>query len=122
MFYLAQAYRHGHGTELDSAAAQRWYRRASEAGSHDAQLAIAELLLDDGQTQQAVDWLQPWAAAGNSDASELLAVIGGAGVGGGEVAALDRVLITSAWNSIDQAARAGNARGVCIIWITAPAF
>ena len=112
MFYLAQAYRHGHGTDRDSAAAQRWYRRASDAGSHDAQLAIAELLLDDGQTQQAVDWLQPWAAAGNSDAAELLAVIGGAGVGDGEVAALDRVLITSAWGSIDRAARAGNAHGV----------
>ena len=112
MFYLAQAYRHGHGTTRDSTLAELWYRRASEAGSHEAQLAIAELLLDDGRTQQAVDWLQPWAGAGNSGAAQLLAVIGGAGVGVTEVAALDRVLITRAWNSIDRAARAGNAHGV----------
>lgn len=112
MFYLAQAFQHGHGTESDSAAARLWYQSASEAGSHDAQLAFARLLLDDSQTQQAIDWLQPWAASGNSGAAELLAVIGGAEVGGGEVNALDRVLITRAWNSIDRSARAGNAHGV----------
>ena len=112
MFYLAQAYQHGHGTEPDSAAARRWYQSASEEGSYEAQLAFARLLLDEGQSQQAIDWLQPWAASGNSGAAELLAVIGGAGEGSGEVSAIDRALITRAWNSIDRSARAGNAHGI----------
>lgn len=112
MYYLAQAYQHGHGIEPDHTAAQKWLSAASEAGSQDAQLAFARLLLDSGQRQQATDWLQRWAASGNSGAVELLEVIGAAGAASAEVAPLDRVLIAAAWNSIDRSARAGNAHGV----------
>lgn len=111
MFYVAEAYQHGHGVQQDHTAAQRWYLQASETGSEDAQIAYARLLLDTGDSQQAIEWLTRWADT-NRNAAELLNSITGSHNSGSTITALDRVTITNAWKSIDRSARAGNAHGM----------
>jgi len=112
MFYVAEAYQHGRGVAQDSTSARQWYLKASNNGSQDAQIAHARLLLDSADTQQAVDWLKQWSGS-NSGAAQLLATIDGtANTTTTDIAPLDRILITSAWESIDRSAQAGNAPGV----------
>ena len=42
---LGMAYENGLGVPPDSAAAQKWYQRAAQAGDAPAQVALAQLLL-----------------------------------------------------------------------------
>jgi TPR repeat protein len=70
---LGMAYENGLGVPPDSAAAQKWYQRAAQAGDAPAQVALALLLLGQGggtpdSTEQAVNWLAQAMAAGQADA------------------------------------------------------
>lgn len=112
MFYVAEAYQHGRGVAQDSASAQDWYLKASDNGSQDAQIAFARLLLDSNENERASDWLKKWSDS-NSGAAQLLSTIDGTdNQPHTDIAPLDRILITGAWNSIDRSAQAGNAPGV----------
>ncbi len=70
---MGMAYENGLGVAQDSAEAQNWYQRAAQAGDAPAQVALAQLLLGQGdgapdRTDQAINWLAQAMAAGQADA------------------------------------------------------
>ena len=70
---MGMAYENGLGVAQDSTAAQNWYQRAAQAGDAPAKVALAQLLLGQGdgapdRTEQAINWLSQAMAAGQADA------------------------------------------------------
>jgi TPR repeat protein len=68
MVYIAHAYQVGNGTDKDVAEAERWYRRAAEAGSVCALHALGRLYLIQKRHDEAFRSFRFAAAAGFSPA------------------------------------------------------
>ncbi len=55
MLYVGQAYRRGTGTDVDSRTAEKWYRRAADAGSLSAYYFLGRLYLVEKRYDEARD-------------------------------------------------------------------
>jgi TPR repeat protein len=64
---IGDAYFYGQGTEKDHQEADLWYHRAFEHGSLGAAAMISVLLGEEGEKEEAFQWMQTAALGGNSD-------------------------------------------------------
>ena len=62
---LGKAYRDGLGVLPDDEKAELWFRHSAEAGNDCSQYALGTLLLEQGQSSEAVSWYERAAATGN---------------------------------------------------------
>ena len=62
---LGRAYRDGLGVLPDDEKAELWFRHSAEAGNNCSQCALGTLLLEQGQSSEAVSWYERAAATGN---------------------------------------------------------
>lgn len=111
MYYTAQAYLDGIGVAVDIDLAQTWLTRAADAGSSSAQLHLGKLLLQNQQSEMALQRLKQAAAGGESEAELILQNLSGNNNDGGDIDITHRTLIESAWAAMDRAAEQRNAPG-----------
>ena len=68
-YQLGKCWRDGRGVLPDDERAERWFRRAADAGYDFAQYTLGKLLQSQKRTDEAVSWYEKAAAQGNSYAA-----------------------------------------------------
>jgi uncharacterized protein len=74
-FRLASAYETGQGVGRDTSEAERWYRRAAEAGLAEAQNTVGSILQTRGQYTEALPWYEKASNQGHALATNNLAYL-----------------------------------------------